>query len=180
MNTYTMRCFSGIPNPPGIKDGDVFVLCNFSQSEPHTPILQGLTGLTFDLCNLCNCDLPKDSMLKDSLHCHEVRTLVTTLSKTAVDAQRKAESNAASAAEIAVQKQPVTIPAGAKMEEITVLVESKKQQAITSAIAIARQGKPNLDGLKEIDNGDGTLSYYAVTYEAVKPEKPVDGVGVKG
>ena len=46
-----------------VASGDIFDTCNFSQSEPHTPVLQGLTGLTFINCNLTNCDVPADSSL---------------------------------------------------------------------------------------------------------------------
>ena len=43
------------------ENGDEFIGCNFSQANPHTDICEGVTGLTFRDCNLCNCDVPQDA-----------------------------------------------------------------------------------------------------------------------
>ena len=49
-------------------NGDVFIRCNFSQSVPHTEILTGVNGITFEKCNLMNCNIPVDAVKIDCLH----------------------------------------------------------------------------------------------------------------
>lgn len=44
-------------------DGDVYTNVNFSQTIPHTKILEGIKGLTFHQCNLINCDTPIDATI---------------------------------------------------------------------------------------------------------------------
>ncbi len=44
-----------------IANGDTFERCNFTQIDPHTDILVGYTGLTFENCLLINCDVPPDA-----------------------------------------------------------------------------------------------------------------------
>jgi uncharacterized protein YjbI with pentapeptide repeats len=41
-----------------------FVDCNFSQELPHTKII-GLTGCTFERCNLVNCQLDESNVFID-------------------------------------------------------------------------------------------------------------------
>lgn len=38
-------------------DDDSFIECNLSQTNPHTIIASGITGLQFIDCNLTNCDI---------------------------------------------------------------------------------------------------------------------------
>lgn len=45
--------------------GDTLQGHNFCQESPNTPILEGLTGLTFVNCNLVNCKLPAGSVVID-------------------------------------------------------------------------------------------------------------------
>ena len=47
--------------PSGIKDGDRFEYCNFSQIIPNTKIFVGIKNLTFYKCNLVNCIPPNDA-----------------------------------------------------------------------------------------------------------------------
>ncbi|NIV11967.1 MAG: hypothetical protein GWN62_12050 [Aliifodinibius sp.] len=49
------------------QNGDTFINCNFAQPIPNTAIFSGLTGLTFQGCNLCNCNVPGDSVIDDCL-----------------------------------------------------------------------------------------------------------------
>jgi hypothetical protein len=51
----------GINPIPDVANGHVFNGDNFTQLNPHTPILVGKTGLKFRNCNLTNCDPPADS-----------------------------------------------------------------------------------------------------------------------
>lgn len=51
--------------------GDVFVGCNLSQSNPHTKIFDGISGITFESCNLVNCDLPDNSIVNKCLNIHK-------------------------------------------------------------------------------------------------------------
>lgn len=44
-------------------DGDSFINCNFSRKRPNTAILVGLTGLSFEGCNLTNCVVPAGSVV---------------------------------------------------------------------------------------------------------------------
>lgn len=50
------------------QNGDSFIRCNFSQSVPNTVILSGITGITFEKCNLMNCSIPGDATKVDCLH----------------------------------------------------------------------------------------------------------------
>lgn len=56
-----------------VKDGDTLEFCNFAQDEADTPICEGISGLTFVHCNLANCALPKDAVVKDCLHANIAR-----------------------------------------------------------------------------------------------------------
>ena len=47
-------------------DGDTLSGHNFCQEQPYTPILEGLTGLTFVDCNLVNCKVPAGSTIISS------------------------------------------------------------------------------------------------------------------
>ena len=50
-------------NPiPAVANGHKFAMDNFLQAEPHTKILEGVTGLQFENCNLTNCDIPADAV----------------------------------------------------------------------------------------------------------------------
>lgn len=51
---------------PDVDNGHKFVGDNFTQLFPHTAILTGKTGIQFENCNLCNCDIPADSTRKHS------------------------------------------------------------------------------------------------------------------
>ncbi len=51
--------------------GDVFEKCNFSRSVPHTEIFKNISGLTFNGCNLFNCDLPSGAVRTGGLHFHK-------------------------------------------------------------------------------------------------------------
>ncbi|GAG85789.1 unnamed protein product [marine sediment metagenome] len=67
----TTNNFSFGINPiPEVENGYTFTRANFTQVEPHTEILAGITGLTFVQCNLANCDVPGDAILDDCLQCH--------------------------------------------------------------------------------------------------------------
>jgi len=46
---------------PQFESGDTFINCYFTRFEPHTPIFEGLTGISCLGCGLINCDLPPDS-----------------------------------------------------------------------------------------------------------------------
>src|SRR3990167_188252 len=43
---------------------------NFTQAFPHTKIFENCNGMTFSGCNLMNCDLPPDAIVKDCLVFH--------------------------------------------------------------------------------------------------------------
>ena len=45
------------------QNGDTFERTNFSQANPNTEILSGITGLTFKNCNLVNCTVPPDATI---------------------------------------------------------------------------------------------------------------------
>ena len=74
MTTITAQSFSG--SQPVFKDGDEVVSCNLAQDAPHTKIAEGVKGLSFVACNLINCDLPLDAVLKDCLSVHILTTVV--------------------------------------------------------------------------------------------------------
>ncbi len=59
----------GLPLPT-VDNGHVFEHVNFVQKEPHTAIFAGITGLTFNKCNLTNCDVPVDATIIDSPNRH--------------------------------------------------------------------------------------------------------------
>ena len=61
MSIYKYKNFR-LQLPAGIKNGDSFVGCNLIQIHPHTFICEGITGLTFQDCNLTNCDVPEDAV----------------------------------------------------------------------------------------------------------------------
>lgn len=44
------------------EDGDTIAESNLMQPVPHTPICQGVAGLTFIKCKLLNCDVPGDAV----------------------------------------------------------------------------------------------------------------------
>ncbi len=48
---------------PVAQNGDKFTMYNLTRLQPHTAIFAGVTGLTFDNCNLTNCDLPPDAVI---------------------------------------------------------------------------------------------------------------------
>jgi len=50
---------------PICENGDTFIGCNLVQINPHTAICEGKTGLTFQGCNLTNCDVPQDAIVED-------------------------------------------------------------------------------------------------------------------
>ena len=52
----------GFHSIPDVENGHIFNGDNFTQLNPHTPILVGKTGLKFINCNLTNCDPPEDSV----------------------------------------------------------------------------------------------------------------------
>lgn len=52
----------GVRPIPDVPNGYVFNGDNFTQLNPHTPILVGKTGLKFVNCNLTNCDPPAGSV----------------------------------------------------------------------------------------------------------------------
>ena len=54
------------PKDEGIVSNDTIEMCNCSQAEPDTTICDGLTGLTFRDCNLCNCSLPSGTIVENS------------------------------------------------------------------------------------------------------------------
>jgi hypothetical protein len=54
-----------------IEDGFTVRDSNLSQMKARTKILEGVKGLTFEGCNLKNCELPEDAIVKDCLVCHE-------------------------------------------------------------------------------------------------------------
>lgn len=58
-------------NLAAIGDGYTVRDCNLSQRGAHTAILSKVKGLTFEGCNLKNCDLPEGAIIKDCLVCHE-------------------------------------------------------------------------------------------------------------
>lgn len=69
MALYKIKNFSRSKiNNFTFQNGDEFEGCNFSQSNPNTEILQGLTGLKFTKCNLVNCSIPVDAIKDDCLH----------------------------------------------------------------------------------------------------------------
>lgn len=47
------------------ENGTVFKRENFCQVMPGTEIFKGVTGLTFDNCNLINCKVPADAIVKE-------------------------------------------------------------------------------------------------------------------
>lgn len=47
------------PDEKGVVEGH-----NFTQGTPHTKIYEGMKGLTFRNCNLLNCDVPGDAIVK--------------------------------------------------------------------------------------------------------------------
>ena len=49
------------------ENGKKFNSDNFTQAKPHTKIGGGYKGLVFENCNLCNCDVPEGSTVKDCL-----------------------------------------------------------------------------------------------------------------
>ena len=57
---------------PEASSGDTFLECNLTQASPNTPILVGLTGLTFQDCNLINCLLPPDSNIIGKCNTNQV------------------------------------------------------------------------------------------------------------
>lgn len=57
--------------PTDVQNGDVFDNCNIAQLNTHTEICFGKTGLTFQGCNLLNCDIPGDSIIDDCLTIHK-------------------------------------------------------------------------------------------------------------
>lgn len=48
-----------------VSNGDTLLRCNFTQAQAHTAICEGVTGLTFEKCNLGNCDVPGDAIVTD-------------------------------------------------------------------------------------------------------------------
>jgi len=74
MTIIKAQSFSGIQ--PAFKEGDEIVGCNLAQDVPHTKIAAGVKGLTFVACNLLNCDLPSDAVVKDCFHAHILTTVV--------------------------------------------------------------------------------------------------------
>lgn len=50
---------------PECSDGETFEYCNFTQLVPNTELFEDKTGLTFNNCNLINCKVPADSVIKD-------------------------------------------------------------------------------------------------------------------
>lgn len=68
-----------------IQNNDTFLGCNFSQTVPHTKVLDGFTGLTFQKCNLINCDVPIDSIIDDCSHYKRYVEYCTNLHPTKVN-----------------------------------------------------------------------------------------------
>lgn len=52
-----LATFSPQPN-------DIYINCNFTQKHPHT-VITVVDGLTFQDCNLVNCDTPVSAILVD-------------------------------------------------------------------------------------------------------------------
>ena len=57
--------------PADVQNGDVFEGCNIAQLYTHTEICPDMAGLTFQGCNLLNCDVPADSTIEDCLTVHK-------------------------------------------------------------------------------------------------------------
>jgi len=174
---YEHRNFSGADRLPYFQDGDTFRWCNFSQPEPHTQIgyhwIEGTDPpkyrlaekLTFEHCNLNNCDLPPDAVVKDSLVVHIANVPVVTITN-AEYLKRQAEEEAArKAAEEAALRETVTVKAGTTRADVIAQTEAAKGAAIDAAIATldaAHESKsePVLTGLTPRRNADGTWTYY--------------------
>lgn len=67
MANYAFKNNDDLPDIPKNK---TFTGCNFFQATPHTPIFEGVVGLTFRDCNLINCDLPNDATVISCNHNH--------------------------------------------------------------------------------------------------------------
>jgi len=50
-----------------VSNGDTFINCNLSRFKQEN-LFVGITGLTFQNCNLVNCLLPEDAAIEDCLH----------------------------------------------------------------------------------------------------------------
>lgn len=50
-----------------VSNGDTFIECNFSQLVAGTEIANSYTGLTFEKCNLMNCEVPGDAVVERCL-----------------------------------------------------------------------------------------------------------------
>ena len=50
---------------PTCDNGDMFEGCNLTQATPNTAICIGKTGLVFESCNLVNCIVPADAVVRD-------------------------------------------------------------------------------------------------------------------
>jgi hypothetical protein len=161
---YDRRNFSGLDRLPDFQDGDVFTWCNFSQAEPHTSIGGKATGLLFEHCNLNNCDVPADAVVKDSLVVHRAWIPVATISN-AEYLKRQAEEDAAIAlAEKNALAQTVSVTVDSKYSDVLADAEAQKAAAMDAAIASLNashksKGEPVLTGLTPRQNEDGTWTY---------------------
>jgi len=50
-----------------VSDGDTIEDCNLMQLTTNTSICAGITGLTFQGCNLLNCSVPGDAVVENCL-----------------------------------------------------------------------------------------------------------------
>lgn len=180
---YEHRNFSGADRLPVFQDGDVFRWCNFGQVEPHTQIgytvVEGTDPpqyrlaqkLTFEHCNLNNCDLPPDAVVKDSLVVHRAWIAVVTISAADYEKRQEEEEAAMWAAEEATLAQPVVATAKTTRADVIKQFEDAKATAVDAAMTALnaeRESKeePVTTGLTPRQNPDGTWTYYRL--EVVK------------